>query len=108
MMYLYNFKKNILKFTINLNRLSRVVGCILTPDYIIINEKTVTWKNRNKMLIGVNSISIALDKTSIIELDENVWGVHIFFHSFGGNSLFARCFRAADAKKIRALLTNNL
>ena len=82
-------------------------GGILTPERIIINAKTVTWKKRNKMLIGVDSISIALDKISSVELDDKVWGVDITIHSFGGNSIFARCFTAADAKKIKALLTEN-
>ncbi len=82
-------------------------GGILTPEHILINEKTVTWRKRNKMLIGVDSISIPLDKISSVELDDKVWGVEIKIHSFGGNSIFARCFTAADAKKIKALLTKN-
>ena len=82
-------------------------GGILTPEHIIINERTVTWRKRNKILIGVDSISIALDKISSLELDDKVWGVDIKIHSFGGISIFAKCFNAADAKKIKALLTNN-
>lgn len=82
-------------------------GGVLTPERIIINGKTVTWKKRNKMLIGVDSISIALDKISSVELNDKVWGVDITIHSFGENSIFARCFTAADAKKIKTLLTNN-
>lgn len=80
-------------------------GGILTPEHIIINERTVTWRKRNKILIGVDSISIALDKISSVELDDKVWGVDITIHSFGGNLIFARCFTAGDAKKIKALLT---
>lgn len=82
-------------------------GGILTPERIIIYEKTVTWKKRNKMLIGVDSISIARDKISSVELDDKVWGVDITIHSFGGNPIFARCFTAVDAIKIKALLTEN-
>jgi hypothetical protein len=82
-------------------------GGILTPEHIIINEKTVTWRKRNKILIGIDSISISLDKISSVELDDKVWGVDIKIHSFGGNSISARCFTAADAKKIKELLTNN-
>lgn len=81
-------------------------GGILTPEQIIINERTVTWRKRNKILIGVDSITISLNKISSVELDDKVWGVDIKIHSFGGNSIFARCFTAADAKKIKALLTN--
>jgi hypothetical protein len=40
-------------------------------------------------------------------LDDKVWGVDIKIHSFGGNSIFARFFTAVDAKKIKALLTEN-
>jgi len=82
-------------------------GGILRPEHIIINEKTVTWRKRNKIFIGVDSISISLDKISSVELDDKVWGVDIKIHSFGGNSIFARCFTAVDAKKIKALLTEN-
>jgi hypothetical protein len=82
-------------------------GGILTPEHILVNERTVTWRKRNKILIGFDSISIPLDKISSVELDDKVWGVDIKIHSFGGNSIFARCFTAADAKKIKALLTNN-
>ena len=81
-------------------------GGILTPEHLVINKKSVTWKKRNKLLIGVDSISIALDKISSVELDDKVWGVDIKIHSFGGNSIFASCFTAADAKQIKALLTN--
>jgi hypothetical protein len=81
-------------------------GGILTPEHIVINKRTVTWRKRNKMLIGVDSISIALDKISSVELDDKVWGVDITIHSFGGNSIFARCFTAVDANKIKSLLTD--
>jgi len=82
-------------------------GGILTPEHILVNERTVTWRKRNKILIGFDSISIPLDKISSVELDDKVWGVDIKIHSFGGNSIFARCFTAADAKKIKTILTNN-
>ncbi len=82
-------------------------GGILRPDHIIINEKTVTWRKRNKIFIGVDSISISLDKISSVELDDKVWGVDIKIHSFGGNSIYASCFTASDAKKIKSLLTNH-
>jgi hypothetical protein len=80
-------------------------GGILTPEHIIINEKSVIWKRRNKFLIGMDSISIPIDKISSIELDDKYWGVDITINSFGGNSIFARCFTASDAKKIKTILT---
>ena len=82
-------------------------GGILTPQHIIINEKNVVWKKRNKLLIGFDSISIPLDKISSVELDDKYWGVDIKIHGFGGNSIIASCFTAADAKKIKALLVAN-
>lgn len=81
-------------------------GGILTPEHIIINEKNVIWKKRNKYLIGIDSISIRLDKISSVELDDKYWGVDIKIHSFGGNSIIASCFTAADANKIKLLLIN--
>jgi hypothetical protein len=82
-------------------------GAILAPEHIIVNGKTVTWRKRNKILIGVDSISIPLDKISSVELDDKVLGVDIKIHSFGGNSILAKCFTAKDAKKIKSLLTDN-
>lgn len=81
-------------------------GHIITPHHIIFNDKTVVWRKRNKFLIGFDSISIPIDKISSIELDDKVWGVDIKIHSFGWISIFARCFTAADAKKIKSLLTD--
>jgi hypothetical protein len=82
-------------------------GGILTPEHIIINDNIITWRKRNKLLIGVDSISISLDKISSVELDDKVWGVDIKINSFGGNSISASCFTATDAKKIKSLLTRN-
>lgn len=80
-------------------------GGILTPEQILITPTHVTWKKRNKILIGVDSISIHRDKIASIELNDKVWGVDITIHSFGGKSIFARNFTGADAKEIQRLLT---
>jgi hypothetical protein len=79
-------------------------GGILTPEHLIINQKHVIWKKRNKLLIGFDSVSIPIDKISSITFDDKYWGVDISIHSFGGASILAKNFTGADAKEIKRLL----
>jgi len=80
-------------------------GGILTPEHIIISDKSVEWRKRNKVLIGVDSVSIPLDKIASVELNDKVWGVDITIRGFGSNSIFAKNFTKNDARKIKELLT---
>lgn len=80
-------------------------GGILTPDHITIDQNYVTWKKRNKFLIGYDSISIPIEKISSIELDDKIWGVDISIKSIGSGSIHVKCFTASDAQKIKQLLT---
>jgi hypothetical protein len=80
-------------------------GEVLRPDHIIINQENITWRKRNKYLIGYDSISIPIGKISSIELDDKIWGVDITIKGIGSSSITAKCFTAADANKIKELLT---
>jgi hypothetical protein len=79
-------------------------GNMLTPEKIIISTDYITWKKRNKYLIGVDSISIPRDKLSGVEIQNKIWGVDISITSFGMSGIIAKNFTAADAKKIREIL----
>jgi hypothetical protein len=47
-------------------------GNILTPKKITITDAYSIWNKRNKFIIGVDSISIPIDKISVIEIDAKI------------------------------------
>jgi hypothetical protein len=80
-------------------------GDALTPEKITITDRLVTWSKRNKFLIGVDSISIPLNKIASIELNEKMIGVDITINSSGDTCIIARNFTASDAHEIRKELS---
>ena len=80
---------------------------MLTPEKIIISTDYITWKKRNKYLIGFDSISNPRDKISGVEIQNKILGVDISITSFGMSGIMAKNFTAADAKKIKEILINN-
>ena len=79
-------------------------GNILTPDIIIINDTSVTYKKRNKYLINVDSITIPISKISSIKLDTSLWGTDIIIQSYGAGEIIAKDFTKSDAKEIRKII----
>lgn len=81
-------------------------GNILSPEKIVISDFLITWEKRNKYLIGFDSISIARDKISSVEVQNKIWGADIIVISNGLSKIIAKNFTAADAKKIKDILIN--
>jgi hypothetical protein len=79
-------------------------GSVLTPDIIIISNKSVTYKKRNKYLINVDSVSIPISKISSVEIDSGLWGTDIIIKSFGAGEIIGKKFIKSDAKEIRRLI----
>jgi len=79
-------------------------GAVLTPDIIIINENTVTYKKRNKYLINVDSITIPISKISSIEIDSGLWGTDVIIKSYGEGEIVGKKFIKSDAKEIKRLI----
>jgi hypothetical protein len=79
-------------------------GNIFTPEKIIISDLLITWKKRNKYLIGFDSISISRDKISSVEVQNKIWGVDIIVTSNGLSKITAKNFTGFDAKKIKEIL----
>ncbi len=79
-------------------------GAILTPDIIIINNNSVTYKKRNKYLINVDSITISISKISSIEIDSGLWGTDIIIKSYGEGEIVGKKFIKSDAKEIKRLI----
>jgi hypothetical protein len=76
------------------------------PEIINISDLSITWKKRNKYLIGFDSISIARDKISSVEVQNKIWGADIIITSNGLSKIIAKNFTVADSKKIREILIN--
>lgn len=79
-------------------------GGILTPDIIIIDNDSVTYKKRNKYLINVDSITVPISKISSVELDTSLWGTDIIIKTFGAGEIIGNKFTKSDAKQIRKLI----
>jgi len=79
-------------------------GGILTPDIIIIDNDSVTYKKRNKYLINVDSITVLISKISSVELDTSLWGTDIIIKTFGAGEIIGTKFTKSDAKQIRKLI----
>ncbi len=79
-------------------------GGILTPDIIIIDSDSVTYKKRNKYLINVDSITVPISKISSVELDTSLWGTDIIIKTFGAGEIIGKKFTKSDAKQIRKLI----
>lgn len=79
-------------------------GAILTPDIIVIDNDSVTYKKRNKYLINVDSLTVPISKISSIELDTSIWGTDIRIKTFGAGEIIGLKFTKSDAKKIKKLI----
>lgn len=79
-------------------------GGILTPDIIIIDKVTVTFKKRNKYLINVDSITVPISKIASVEIDTSLWGTDIIIKTFGAGEIIGRKFTKSDAKEIKRLI----
>lgn len=79
-------------------------GNILTPDIIIIDNDSITYKKRNKHLINIDSITVQISKISSVELDTSLWGTDIIIKTFGAGEIIGRKFSKFDAKEIRKLI----
>lgn len=76
-------------------------GSILIPDQIIITEKTVTWKKRDKSLITVDTKVVDIQNITSVELDKHLIGTTIIIRCFGGDTLEVKRFTASDANEIK-------
>ncbi len=79
-------------------------GSILTPDIIVIEGDTITYRKRNKYLINVDSTSMKISNISSVELDTSIWGTDIIIKSFGAGTIVCKKFSLRDARKIKRLV----
>ena len=90
------------EFTSSITRL----GPILTPERIIIDDVSVTYRRRNQHLIGVDEITIPLSRVSAVEVDKNIWGATIKIIAFGAQSIIADKFTWSDAKEVQRIINS--
>lgn len=79
-------------------------GGILTPDVIIIDDDTVTYRKRNKYLINVDTVTVSISKISSVELNTSLLGTDIIIKTFGAGEIVGENFTKSDAKEIRRLI----
>jgi hypothetical protein len=77
------------------------LGPILTPERIMIDDNAVTYTKRNSHLIGVDEISIPLNRISGVEVNKHLWGATIFINSTGTKTIIAKNFTWKDAKNVQ-------
>ncbi|MDG1655700.1 MAG: hypothetical protein P8H60_00970 [Schleiferiaceae bacterium] len=90
------------EFTSSITRL----GPILTPERIIIDDVSVTYRRRNQHLIGVDEITIPLSRVSAVEVDKHIWGATIKIIAFGAQSIIADKFTWSDAKEVQRIINS--
>lgn len=81
-------------------------GPILTPEKIIIDDSSVTYRRRNSHLIGVDEITIPISRVSAVEIDRQIWGATIKIIAFGAQSIVAKKFTWHDAKEIKRIINS--
>jgi len=82
------------------------LGPILTPERIIIDDVSVTYRRRNQHLIGVDEITIPLSRVSAVEVDKHIWGATIKIIAFGAQSIIADKFTWSDAKEVQRIINS--
>ena len=83
-------------------------GNILTPDRIIIDETGVTFKKRNKYLIGIDRSFLAYNTISFVKVDRGIINARIIISSKGSQGVQARNFSISDAEKMKELIIAQL
>jgi hypothetical protein len=79
-------------------------GAILTPDVIVIDNETLTYRKRNRYLINVDTTTIPISKISSVKVDTSLLGTNIIIKSYGQGEIIVRRFTKSDAKKIKKLI----
>jgi hypothetical protein len=79
-------------------------GNILLQEYIYIRNGEVTWEKKKTLLFGKDSISIPIDKVSLIELETSLIGTDIIIRSKGFGFIKGTNFKKNDAKRIEKLI----
>lgn len=79
-------------------------GAILTPDVIVIDNETLTYRKRNKYLINVDTTTIPISKISSVKVDTSLLGTNIIIKSYGQGEIIVRRLTKSDAKKIKKLI----
>ena len=85
-----------------------VGGDILTPDRIEISDTGVTYKKRNKHLIGVDEVFLPFNKISAVEIDRGIINSDIIIHSTGSKNIRANNFFISTAKEIKKQIESKI
>lgn len=89
----YEFKSSITRF-----------GPILTPHIIKVYPDKIEHRKRNKHLINVDSVVIAIKNIASVRVDTKIWGADIYIKSYGAGLIEGKNFTINDARKIQNLI----
>jgi hypothetical protein len=83
-------------------------GDILNPDRLVVDENGVSFFKRNKYLIGVDRQFIPYRNISSVRIDRKLIDADVIISSYSGDKIVAQDFSISNAKKIEALVQEQL
>ncbi|HLV42522.1 MAG TPA: PH domain-containing protein [Brumimicrobium sp.] len=83
-------------------------GSLLTPDRLIITDKEIIYKKRNRYLIGVDQIVIPFKRVSSVELDRRLISTTVIVYTNGNEKIELKSFTVGDAKRIREAIAERI
>jgi hypothetical protein len=83
-------------------------GGILTPDRLVLTDRSVVYRKRNSYLIGVDESSIPYRQVSSVEIERRIIDADIIIHGSGNKKIVAKNFSVGNAKEIKRLVEARL
>ena len=83
-------------------------GGILTPDRLVLTDRSVVYRKRNNYLIGVDESSIPYRQVSSVEIERRIIDADIIIHGSGNKKIVAKNFSVGNAKQIKRLIEERL
>lgn len=83
-------------------------GGILTPDRLVLTDRSVVYRKRNNYLIGVDESSIPYRQVSSVEIERRIIDADIIIHGSGNKKIVAKNFSVSSAKQIKRLIEERL
>nr|WP_299201421.1 PH domain-containing protein [uncultured Brumimicrobium sp.] len=83
-------------------------GSLLTPDRLLITDKEIIYRKRNRYLIGVDESVIPFKRVSSVELDRRLISTNIVIYTNGNEKIVLESFSIGNAKKIREAIAERI
>ena len=83
-------------------------GNLFTPDRLIITDKEIIYKKRNRYLIGVDETVIPFKRISSVELNRRLISTTVTIYTNGNEKVELKNFSIANAKSIREAIAERI